>query len=159
MSEEPSSAADLPTVKRVINASAADIWAVLSDGWSYASWVVGAARIRKVEPGWPKAGTRIHHSVGLWPLLISDHTEVLRAESLRELLLEARGWPAGEAHVRITLTPQGERVTDVEIGEDVVAGAGLLVARPARHALIKWRNTETLRRLAFMAEGEIQSRP
>ena len=36
-------------------------------GWSFATWVVGACRIRSVDPGWPSAGTGIEHSVGAWP--------------------------------------------------------------------------------------------
>lgn len=60
-------------------------------------------RCRGVDPGWPKTGTRIHHSFGVWPVLIDDSTEVLGAEPLRELLLKARRWPAREAHVRLTL--------------------------------------------------------
>ena len=37
---------------------------MLSDGWSYATWVVGAARIRDVDDGWPTVGTKIHHPSG-----------------------------------------------------------------------------------------------
>lgn len=32
--------------ERLIHASVEDVFAVLTDGWSYASWVVGASRIR-----------------------------------------------------------------------------------------------------------------
>ncbi|WP_324188972.1 SRPBCC family protein [Nocardia farcinica] len=39
-------------------------FAVLSDGWLYAGWVVGASHIRDVDPDWPGVGSRIHHSVG-----------------------------------------------------------------------------------------------
>ncbi len=145
-------------VVREIDASAEDIWTVLSDGWSYASWVVGTARIRGVDPGWPKPGTRIHHSFGVWPGLIDDSTEVLSADPLHELLLKARGWPAGEAHVRLVLTSGGSDRTEVRIAEDAVAGPGVLVPGPVRRALIGWRNTESLRRLAFLAEGDIQPR-
>ena len=60
---------------------------MLSDGWLYALWVVGAARMRDVDEGWPAVGTRLHHSVGTWPLLIDDTTEVL----------EVRGEPADPA--------------------------------------------------------------
>lgn len=88
----------------------------------------------------------------------ADSTEVLRSETLRALLLKARGWPAGEAHVRPTLDPRGNDRTELRIAEDAVAGPGALVPRPARQALIAWRNTESLRRLAYLAEGEIQSR-
>jgi hypothetical protein len=49
--------------------------------------VVGASRIREVEPDWPAKGSRIHHSFGVWPLVIDDDTEVLRSEPEHELLL------------------------------------------------------------------------
>ena len=107
-------------VERMIEASAEDIWTVLSDGWAYASWVVGTARIRGVDPGWPKVGTKIHHSFGIWPALIDDSTEVLDSDPVRRLLLEARGWPAGEAHVRLTLEPAGSSRTLLQIAEDAV---------------------------------------
>ena len=48
----------------VINASIDDVWSVLSDGWLYPLWVVGASRMRDVDPDWPAVGSRIHHSVG-----------------------------------------------------------------------------------------------
>jgi len=147
-----------PGVERTINASVHDIWAVLSDGWAYASWVVGTARIRGVDPGWPQPGTRIHHSFGVWPGLIDDSSEVLSADPPRELLLKARGWPAGEAHVHLILTPEGSAHTRLRLVEDAVAGPGRLVPGPLRQALIVWRNTETLRRLAYLAEGDIQTR-
>ncbi len=147
-----------PGVERTIDASAHDIWAVLSDGWAYASWVVGTARIRGVDSGWPQPGTRIHHSFGVWPGLIDDNSEVLSADPPRELLLIARGWPAGEAHVHLTLTSQGSARTRVRLVEDVMTGPARLVPGPVRQALIMWRNTETLRRLAYLAEGDIQTR-
>ncbi len=71
--------------ERLINASVEDVFAVLTDSWSYASWVVGASRIRDVEAGWPEPGNSIHHSVGAWPLLIDDATTVDLYEPLRFL--------------------------------------------------------------------------
>ena len=56
------------------------IWNVLSDAWLYAGWVVGSSRIRDVDPQWPRPGTRFHHSVGAWPLLSNDFTEVISQE-------------------------------------------------------------------------------
>ena len=87
--------------KRVMATTPDRVWSVLSDGWLYPLWVVGASRIREVEDGWPAVGTRIHHSVGAWPLLIDDYTEVLLCETDRVLELRARAWPTGEASVRI----------------------------------------------------------
>lgn len=98
-------------ITRQVHAPAAAIWSVLADGWMYATWVVGASRIRGVEPGWPNPGSRVHHSFGVWPAVIDDHTEVLTSDPGHELLLKARGWPAGQAHVRIQVTPDNSTVS------------------------------------------------
>jgi len=84
-------------ISRRVNAPTGAVWSVLADGWMYATWVVGASRIRSVEPEWPNPGSRLQHSFGIWPAVIDDHTEVLTADPGRELLLKARGWPVGEA--------------------------------------------------------------
>lgn len=129
-----------------------DVWAVLADGWSLASWVVGAARIRSVDAGWPATGTRVHHSVGTWPALIDDSTTVRASEPGRRLLLQARAWPTGEATVDITLAPEGDgcRIT---MSEDASAGPARLIPAAVRRALLDARNREALRRLALIAEG------
>ena len=127
------------------------VWNVLSDGWLYPVWVVGASRMREVDEEWPAAGSRLHHSVGVWPALIDDYTEILESVPDRSLTLRARIWPLGEAQVIISLQPAGDE-TDVEIVEDAVSGPGRLVPPPVRAPMLKWRNTETLRRLAFLAE-------
>ncbi len=142
-----------PVVSRTVAAPADVVWSVLSDGWLYATWVVGASRIRDVERGWPAHGSQIHHSFGLWPLLIDDSTEVLRSVPERELVLKARGWPMGEAQVAITLTPERAEHTTVSISEDATAGPGKVIPVPVRQLAIGPRNVETLRRLALIAEG------
>ena len=140
-------------VSRTVNAPPAAVWSVLADGWMYGMWVVGASRIREVDLNWPQQGSRIHHSVGLWPALINDHTEVLSATVGSELLLKARAWPAGEANVRLTIEPARAEHSTIRIVEDVTAGPGRIVPRQARQLLIVPRNTETLRRLGLIAEG------
>jgi len=136
---------------RLMHATPEKVWKVLSDGWLYPVWVVGASRMREVDDAWPAAGSRLYHSVGVWPALIDDHTEVIESVPNRSLTLRARAWPVGAAEVVIRLRPVGDE-TEVEIVEDAVSGPGRLVPQPVRGATIKWRNTETLRRLAFLAE-------
>jgi len=41
----------------------------------------------------------------------------------------------------------------VWIAEDASSGPALLVPKPVRHAMMAVRNRETLRRLAYLAEG------
>ena len=141
------------TVEREVAAPTAAVWSVLADGWSYASWVVGTARVRTVDDGWPTPGQRIHHSVGLWPLLLNDTTAVLESREPTRLVLEARGWPLGKAHVTVQVHPTGPRSCRVTIREDAVAGPGTLVPKVLRQGLIVPRNREALRRLAQLAEG------
>jgi len=131
------------------------VWEVLSDGWLYPVWVVGATRMRDVESSWPQVGARLHHSFGVWPAVVNDNTEVLESEPGRYLKLRARGWPIGEAEVAITLTAIRAH-TLVQIDEKAVSGPGA-VPGPLEAVLIKWRNMETLRRLALVAENRTSS--
>ena len=110
--------------RRTVAAPAERVWDVLADGWTYANWVVGTARIRAVDEAWPAPGSRIHHSVGLWPALLSDTTRVEECDAGRRLLLTARGWPLGEARVEIVIEPDGPESCTVTITEDAVSGPG-----------------------------------
>lgn len=142
-----------PTVTRPVNAPASAVWRVLCDGWSYATWVVGASRVRDVDTNWPKEGSKVHHSFGPWPAVIQDFTRVERSTPDAELVLTARGWPLGEARVQIEIRPVDAEHCTVTITEDAVAGPGRLVPQPLRHLIIIPRNKESLYRLAMIAEG------
>lgn len=141
----------MSTRSRPMSATPEVVWEVLCDGWLYPLFVVGAARMRDVDDSWPAVGAKLHHSVGVWPALLDDTTEVLEVDEGRRLLLRARAWPAGAANVEMSLQPS-EDTTLVTIVEDVVSGPGLLMPKPLRDAQLDWRNTETLRRLAFLVE-------
>jgi len=139
--------------RRTVAAPAEHVWDVLADGWTYANWVVGTARIRAVDEAWPAPGSRIHHSVGVWPALLSDTTRVEECDAGRRLLLTARGWPLGEARVELVIEPDGPDSCTVTITEDAVSGPGTLPPRLVRQAMILPRNHEALKRLAYLAEG------
>ncbi|MEI7059131.1 SRPBCC family protein [Nocardioides sp. CCNWLW239] len=141
----------MSTNHRLVHASPEHVWEVLSDGWLYPLWVVGASRLRDADKDWPNVGSQLHHSVGVWPLLLDDSTEVLECDPGSRLLLRARGWPVGAAHVEITVEPAGED-TEITIREQAVAGPGALVPRLVQDPLLTWRNVEALRRLAFIVE-------
>lgn len=142
----------MSTTSRPIAASPERVWEVLADGWLYPLFVVGATRMRDVDETWPAVGSRLHHSVGVWPALINDTTEVLELDEGRRILLLARAWPAGQAHVEISLEPDGKS-TVVTIVEQATAGPGALIPKPIQDPQLHLRNIETLRRLSFVVEG------
>jgi hypothetical protein len=144
----------MSSTTRVIKATPTAVWEVLADGWLYPLWVVGASRMREVEPGWPGVGAKLHHSVGAWPVLIDDNTEVVESRPGQFLALRGRGWPAGEVDVQIHLRAVGGG-TEVVSEEDAAAGPGVLIPKPVRGLTFRWRNVETLRRLAYIAERRV----
>ena len=115
---------------------------------------VADARCRPRLAGAP--GTELHHSFGMWPLLIDDTTEAIEIEPGQRLVLGARGqagWQgsSGDHHQRSCQWLVGlDR-------EDVTDGPGQLVPQPVRVAGIDVRNRGTLRRLAYLAERRTQA--
>ena len=144
----------MATVQRRCSASAESVWRVLADPWSYASWVVGASRIRRVEGNWPDEGAVIHHSVGTWPMLLDDTTSVVSSVPGERLVLRARSRPFGEAEVALTLSPaaagSGCLIT---MYEKPVSGPARLLPEAVHGPALRARNREALTRLALIAEG------
>ena len=140
-------------VSVTVQATREQIFAVLSDGWLFASWVVGAAHIRQVDPGWPAVGTKIHHSVGPWPLQVRDTTEVRAVEPPRRLELDAKAWPFGAAIVRLELDETAPGTTRITMYERLVRGPLGLIPHPVQAALLHPRNRESLHRLADIVSG------
>lgn len=137
---------------RELGCTVDDVFAVLADGWLYPSWVVGASRMRDVEASWPGRDARLHHSFGVWPVLIDDTTVCLDWDPPRRAVLRARGWPIGEAEVLIEARPRGAGCV-VRIQERPVRGPAALLPAALSATLLRWRNAETLHRLAYLAEG------
>ena len=141
----------MSVTRREMDCTSQQVFEVLSDGWLLGLWVVGASRIRDVDLTWPVIGATVHHSVGSWPLLLNDTTSVTAIDRGRFLALRARAWPAGEADVQITVEPLAGGCR-VSIAEDVAAGPGRLVPKILLNLILHWRNVESLRRLAYLAE-------
>jgi len=146
----------MAVTERVLNASSADIYAVLADGWTYSDWVVGTAHIRAVDDAWPAPGTHLHHKAGPWPLSIRDKSTVLECEPGRMLLTKVRIWPLGEGHVRITLTPVGSTRTRVTLVEDFTAGPLHWLWTKVNDLALHRRNVEALRRIEELAGARVE---
>src|SRR3954447_13196214 len=82
------------------------VWDALADTGSYGYWVVGSKDIRDADPTWPAPGSKFHHTVGMGPLELADHTESLEAERPRRLKMRAKGRPIGTATVTLEMTPK-----------------------------------------------------
>jgi len=134
-----------------VDAPPGDVWGVLADGWLYPLWVVGACRVREVDETWPERGSKIHHSVGLWPAVLDDDTEVTSCVAGSRIALRARSWPAGSADVTIQVEAEGAGAR-VRMEEDVAHGPARLAPRFLRAPVLAWRNRESLRRLAWLSE-------
>ena len=138
---------------RTMNCSPEAVFAVLADGWIFPTWVVGASRMRDVDDAWPVVGSKLQHSFGVWPALINDETTVLEWDPPRRMVIQPKGWPIGEARVALDVKPRGHGCV-VRITEDAVKGPGALVPSFLLDPPLYLRNIETLRRLAYIAEGK-----
>jgi hypothetical protein len=147
----------MATTSRFVAAPPESVWAELADGWTYSSWVPGTVKIRAVDAAWPAVGSKIHHSVGLWPITLKDETESTRCEKPYRLTLQARGWPAGEAVVDISLTAVAGG-TEVAVHETPTHGPGAWVNNPATEAVLGYRIREMLDRLGRIVEGHAAQR-
>lgn len=129
----------------VIDARPEDVETVLADATCYSNWVVGAKHVRDVQPGWPAEGTRFHHTVGVGPIAMQDHTELLEHHDGR-WVLDARAWPAGRARIVLDVEPRGTG-TRVKMHERPVSGPGAALPRALADPVIRFRNDLALKRL------------
>jgi hypothetical protein len=137
---------------RALKCSPQAVFDVLADGWLYPGWVVGASRMRDVDRTWPAEGAELHHSVGVWPLLIDDETVSLEWNPPRRAVVQAKGWPIGEARVTIDVRRRDDGCL-VRIQEEPVEGPGSWIPTFLTDPILYLRNRETLHRLAFLSEG------
>ena len=128
------------------------VFAVLSQPRSFARWVVGSREIRRADPDWPAVGTSFDHTVGIWPIVLSDHSQVMECEAPRLLRLLVRARPLSRADVTLRLQPIGEG-TRVSMDEIAADARSRLLFNPLTDPLVRLRNNASLRRLRALSEG------
>jgi uncharacterized protein YndB with AHSA1/START domain len=136
----------MATNTREMRVAPEQVWAVLADPEKYCEWVVGAKEVRSSEGNWPAKGARFHHTVGIWPLHIRDHTSVVESVRPHRLVLQAKVRPIGFARIQLELSPSSMG-TEVAMTEEPSAPYIARVARRLFDPVIYLRNGEALRRL------------
>lgn len=140
----------MATTERFMPVPPAAVWAALADPGSYGYWVVGSKVIRDADPDWPAPGSKFHHTIGVGPLKVSDHTESLEADAPRLLRMRAKGRPLGTAQVTMQMTPK-DGGTLVRMTENPDGPTAVLSLHPLLHLSTRARNSESLMRLEELA--------
>lgn len=146
--KRPNSSAEID-----IKASIEKVFAVLSDPWSYAYWVVGSDKIREADAEWPEIGAEFKHTVGVWPFKTRDHSYVEEVKQPTTLQLRVKARPFVTARVWMDLTKNGSG-THVAMYESAADPLSKLALNRITQPLVKLRNDQALRRLRDLAEGK-----
>jgi NAD(P)-dependent dehydrogenase (short-subunit alcohol dehydrogenase family)/uncharacterized protein YndB with AHSA1/START domain len=142
-----------------IEATREKVFSVLADAERYPDWVVGASGVTDHDPDFPAAGARFSHRVGLRPVTLSDHTEVVSVDPPRWIELKAKARPLGTAHIEIELRERagGTEVTLTEMPGDRLSA--LVATNPVADTALRLRNAEALSRLKRLVEGRPELAP
>jgi uncharacterized protein YndB with AHSA1/START domain len=140
----------MPTNERFMPVPPEAVWDALADPDGYGFWVVGSKQIRDADPDWPAPGSKFHHTIGVGPFTVSDHTKSLDALPPRRLQIRAKGRPLGTARVTLEMTPR-DGGTLVRMTETPDGPTAVLNLNPVVHVFTKTRNAESLMRLEELA--------
>lgn len=133
MPPAPSPSDAAPANSVIIEASPEQVFDVLVDPTTFPEWLVGAQRIRSVDPDWPRPGAEFRHRIGFGPLAVPGSTTIRRLREPHELVLAAGMGPFGEATVRFVLDAVAEG-TEITIEEEPAKGL----------ARVAWRGSKSL---------------
>jgi|SRR5215217_9382836 len=126
------------------------IWQSLAEAGEYSDWVVGSKAIRAADATWPQPGSRLHHTVGVGPLTLRDHTEAIETRPKQLLKLRVRARPLPSATVTLELEPVGAG-TRVRMTELLEGQPRLLARNPLVELFTRARNAKSLERLERLA--------
>ena len=140
------------------------VFEVLIDPYSFPKWVVGAKRIRAVDPDWPRPGSAFHHASGAGgEVTVKDKTELVTMNPPMSLVLQAYLRPLGIVRIRITLERgSSEGTTLMTIREAPAPGTKLTKIKKLLDPALAARNFKSLRcleKLIRESAGETTSKP
>ena len=95
------------------------VFDILLDPYAFPKWVVGARRIRGVDPDWPRIGSAFYHASGPGgDITVKDKTVLVSMQRPQSLVLEAYLRPLGIVRIRLFLdlgrSPERTRLTMIE---------------------------------------------
>jgi uncharacterized protein YndB with AHSA1/START domain len=127
------------------------VFDVLDDAYAYPRWVVGARRVRRVDPSWPAVGSKFHHAIGTAAGELHDSSKVLERVPPERIVLEVRFRPTGVANVEIDVTRDGDN-SIVTLVESPTGGPVSHLPRLITDPLLFVRNALALQRLRHEIE-------
>jgi hypothetical protein len=127
------------------------VFDVLDNAYAYARWVVGARRVRAVDPSWPAAGSRFHHAIGTAAGELHDSSKVIQRDRPHQMVLEVRFRPTGVARVDIRVEPAPVGST-IDLEETPTDGPVSRLPRFVIEPLLTLRNAISLQRLRHEVE-------
>jgi uncharacterized protein YndB with AHSA1/START domain len=139
-------------------AAPASVFAVLDDPCAYPRWVVGARRVRAVDPSWPAVGSRFHHALGTAAAELHDSSKILERDPPRRMVLEVRFRPTGVARVDIQVRGEETGCT-ITIEEHPISGPVACLPKLIIDPLLTSRNALALYRLRREVERTARVAP
>jgi|SRR5690242_19782355 len=133
------------------SASREAVFDVLDDPFAYPRWVIGARRVRNVDPSWPAVGSRFHHAIGTAAGELHDSSKVLQRDPPERMVLEVRFRPTGVARVDIRVRSEGDGSV-IEMEETPTGGPVSRLPGFITDPILSLRNVLSLRRL----RGEVE---
>jgi NAD(P)-dependent dehydrogenase (short-subunit alcohol dehydrogenase family)/uncharacterized protein YndB with AHSA1/START domain len=122
------------------------VFKTLADPFTYQEWVVGTSAVRDADESYPEVGSRLYHQVGLGPLSLRDHSEVLELVPDRSITLDAWIRPVGRARVRMTLEPHDDGTIVLMEEWPADLWSRITMGGPLADPLLHLRNIEALSR-------------
>lgn len=139
--------------RRLILASPAEVWRLLSDGHRYGEWVTGTQEVLEADPHWPAVGARLRVRVGVGRLVLDDTVVVRISEPESRLQLEAKAGPFGAARIAMHLIPWGAHTLFI-LDWHPLRGPGIRMHGLPVDYVVAIRNGMMLTKLARIAVSE-----
>lgn len=136
-----------------IAATPDEVFDVLDDPCAYPRWVVGARRVRAVDPDWPQVGSCFHHAIGTAAAELHDSSKILERRRPERLVLEVRFLPTGVAEVALDVAADGSG-SSVTMVETPVRGPITRLPRFVTDPALTLRNAIALWRLRREVERQ-----